>query len=340
MKLEKALRIGIDWLSLYNFDIEYDKSVEFTTEITAEYKQERIRIEDPIFMIDSYERIYESGKVSRFKVLRFNPNKILFGHNIFNSREVELKESLDYLKKLLYGRGIRLNLENAKIREIEININFEKDFNEYQEALEIMFISSPNLKKISNYNGGQKHSSMFLDGTFQANWKTYKCIAYDKKREVENKELIKTNLTRIEWQMKSYIYCYYLEQLGLDSTLDCLIKNIEIIDYIFREHTKKKLVKNAYSYIDNSLKPNLERGYLRFKESSALGRKIGVKIERNVYNYLEKNYWIFDYTYLINIIEKYNTKNKKREKERVKNKYFHHNNLDKFNYLMEYIFPH
>ena len=338
--LEKSLRIGIDWLSLYGFEISHDER-DISKETTSIYYQERLRIEEPLFTIDSSVRIYEDGRMTKYKSLRFNPNRILWGNNINNSRKEDLELAIEKLKEMLRAKGITINLSNAKIKDIEVNINFNKKFEELKEALEVMFINSPSLKKISNFEGGHSYRNMFSDGTIQANWNAYKGIAYDKTREVEDFDLLSEPLTRLEWQFKSYIYNYHLSKIDKDTSLVCLIDNFdEIIDYIFKEQTKRRLVVPAQNYIEKQIKSNLERGYKRFKESGKLGKRLNKKVERNVYKYLEEQYWIFDHIFLEELVEKYDKTHKTREIERIRKRYIHHNNLENFNYLVDIIFNH
>ncbi|MGL5122564.1 MAG: hypothetical protein ACRC6K_00140 [Fusobacteriaceae bacterium] len=341
MNLEKATRIGIDWLTVYNFNIKYTDNYKITEEVNKEYYQERIRIVEPLFMLDTSIRLYETGKLTEYKVLRFNPNRILYGHNIYNSTGEEIEKAIDKLKEMLESKGIQIDLSEAKIKSLEININFEKSFSELKEALQLIFIGCPKLKKISDYEGGEAFKKMFTDGSLQGNWKSYKAIAYDKKKEIDNIGLLNKNLTRLEWQLDSYIYRYYITQLNQDSSLNTLINNFsKIVPYIFVEHTKRKLIKRAFSYIETNLIPNLERGYIRFKNTAKVSRDKGINPERNVYKYLQKNYWIFDYVYLENLVNKYDKRHKGREISRIRKQYIHHNNLEKFNYLVNYILHH
>ena len=339
MKLEKALRIGIDWISIYNFEIKYHAKYKVTEEISQEYYQERIRIVEPLFMLDTSVRLYASGKLTEYKILRFNPNKLLYGHNIYNSREEELLVVLERLKKTLYELGIELDLTDAKIKEIELNMNFNKSFKELKEALQLMFVGTPKLKKISDYEGGIVLKNMFTDGTFQSNWKSYKCIAYDKKREINNENILLEPLTRLEWQLNSYIYRYYLNKKELDTSLNTLLDNFWIVDFIFREHTQRLLAKKAYETL-KKIKDQLESNWIAFKKTSKFSRENGIIQERNIYKYLEENCWIFDHIFLERLVEKYDKKNKKREIERIRKRYIHHNNLEELNYLMDKIFPH
>ena len=118
-----------------------------------------------------------------------------------------------------------------------------------------------------------------------------------------------------------------------------LLKNNDLIELIFRERLKKDFIKKAFNYIENRIKPVLEKEYLAFKKANTLARSTGRKEERNIYRYFEE-FWIFDYSFLIDIIGKYDSKHKGRETKKILEKYIQHNNLKKLNYLLELIFPH
>lgn len=330
-------RIGVDWLTISDFEIKYDESVA-KKEIASEYTQERLRIDDSLFSLDNTMRIYSNNRITQYKYLRFNPNKILIGNNIANSRSSEIREALVKLKEILKRRGIEVDLTHAKIKEIEININIYKPFSYLKETFELLFIKSPQLKKISNYNGGLSYKNLFTDRTIQGNWQSYSGIVYDKTAETNDPEVLIEQVTRLEWRFTSAIYNYYTKINGIDTKLESLLNNFEVIDIIFKNHCNKKLRNNAVQHINNVIKPSLERGYDSFKKSAKLARETNRRVERNVYKYLEDNYWIFDYSFLIELINKKDSKNKTREIERIKKKYICHNNLEKLDYLANYIF--
>lgn len=340
-ELEKTQRIGIDWLTLYNFEIEYEKDITIMQEIGNECLIEKVRIEESLYTLDISTRLYEhSNKITEFKSLRFNPNKILNGNNINNSQEEELVEAIEELKKILSKQGIKINLKNAKVKEIEININFNREFEDLKEVFEVLFIKSPDLKKISNYEGGLSYKKMFIDRTVQGNWKSFLGLAYDKRKEVNNINILSRPLSRLEWRFSNGIFNYYLNKNKIENSLENIIKNFNIIEIIFRDHTFKKLIEPGMVFIEKKIKLELERGYLKFKEAAKFSRKNKLKEDRNVYKYLEENYWIFDKEFLIKIINKHDKEHKKREIERIKKRYFHHNNLSKLDYLVKNIFRH
>ncbi len=90
----KIFRIGIDWLTLYNFEISYSSNLYITERVTEEFYQEKFLLDEPSYTLDSTTRLYADGKETNFKNLRLNPNRILNGHNVYNSRVDELKQAL------------------------------------------------------------------------------------------------------------------------------------------------------------------------------------------------------------------------------------------------------
>ena len=341
LELERTQRIGIDWLTLYNFDIQYEKNIKVVQEIGNECLIEKVKIDETLFSIDTVTRLYEhTNHITEYKSLRFNPNKILYGTNISNSQEEELLEAIEKLKKMLMKQGIKIDLSNAKIKEIEINCNFNRDFTELKEAFEVLFVKSPDLKKIANYEGGLSYKKMFIDRTIQGNWRSFLGIAYDKRKQINNENLLSEPLSRLEWRFSNGIINYYLQKHKAENSLNAIIENFTLIESIFREHTLNKLVNPAMEFISKKINEDLERKYLKFKEAAKFSRKNNLKEDRNVFKYLEENSWIFDKSFLIKIVKQYDKEHKKREIERINKLYSHHNNLEKLDYLVGIIFHH
>ncbi|MGL5053021.1 MAG: hypothetical protein ACRC5W_05455, partial [Cetobacterium sp.] len=63
----KIFRIGIDWLTLYNFEISYNSNLYITEQVTEEYYQEKFCLDEPSYTLDSTTRLYSSGKETHFK---------------------------------------------------------------------------------------------------------------------------------------------------------------------------------------------------------------------------------------------------------------------------------
>lgn len=330
-------KIGVDWLKISDFVIKYDKSIS-KQEIARGYTQDRLRIDDSLFSLDNVVRVYADNTVTQYRYLRFNPNKILYGHNISNSGIEEIRRAIEKLKGILKKYGIEIDLTNAKIKEIEININLNRSFDDLKEVFSVMFINSPKSKKISNYEGSYKYKELYADRTIQSEWQSYSGIVYDKTAEVSNSSLLNIPLTRLEWRFTGAIYNYYTRINNIDTKLESLLNNFHILEIIFKNHCAKKLKINAENNIKKHIKPTLEVQYLAFKKAAKLARENNRISARNVYRHLEE-YWIFDYKFLEELIYKYDKAHWKREIERIRKRYICHDNLEKLNYLANYIFP-
>lgn len=335
----KIFRIGIDWLTLYNFEISYNSNLYITEQVTEEFYQEKFYLEEPSYTLDSTTRLYTSGKETYFKNLRFNPNKILSGHNVYNSREVELKAALLILVRELSEKGIDIKLREAKIKDIEINLNFNKAFLDVEEALKLLFISVPHFKKISRCTRNKSYRLMFKDETLLGNYGSTLVTAYDKTEESKKLDL-ELDITRLEWKFLNRTFSYYANKKGKDNGLNSILDSFELIDGIFIENTKKKLLEEGIRHLESVVKINLEKEFLTFKKSNKFGKELGKKEKRGVYRHLEESCWIFDYTLLIELVDKYDKPHKTRETKTILKNYSNHNNLEKLNYLMEFIFNH
>lgn len=337
MNLDKTFRIGVDWLTLYDFKISFNKNY-VAERMTDEFYQEKFFLDEPNYTIDITNRLYADGQETSFKSLRFNPNKILHGHNISNSREQEIKESLEFLKKDLEKKGVVLNLTGARVKEIEININIPKSFDDLKETLELLFLNVPHLKKISGFTGEKSYKDLFEDESIYGNFRNILVTAYNKEKESDLE--LTTPVTRLEWRFIKKTFHYFAKTKKLDNKLQTILDNFFIVDEIFLHHTKEKLFKKSVYHIENVIKKNLERDYLAFKKNNKLIKNLGKKEIRGVYSYLEETSWIFDYSFLIEIVSKHDKAHKGREIKTIETKFSKHNNLKFLNYLLEFIFNH
>ncbi|MGL4934644.1 MAG: hypothetical protein ACRC51_04145 [Cetobacterium sp.] len=335
-------RIGIDRIVLYNFEIKCLNVHKRYEEVSDEYYQEKVSIKTEIAELTSVTRLFadEKNTIKEFKQLSFNPNRILYGHNIYNSRGEELKAALDILIKHFSDNGVEIDLTNAKIAELEMNINIFRSFKELHEALLLLLIKSKRLKRISDFKKNKSLKNMFTPGSLIARWGPTACQAYDKTSEIGNEELLNEPLTRIEWTLLSRVITHLSKSLQLDLSLHGIIHNFENIEKVFRYLVLEKLKKPADKYIEMELKNNLDKGYATFKALAKQDRKIGMKERRNVYKFLEDEYWIFDYSLLEEILRRYEKKNLIREIKRIREKYIHHDGFEQLNRLVDNIFPH
>lgn len=333
--MDKVFRVGIDKLSLYNFKI--NKMCEGLVVNTSNdtFTQESTHIKDELFSLDTSMRIFKDTKeIREFKTITFNPNKILSNTNIQNSRKEDLQEALLYLEQILLDRGIEIDFSEAKINSIEINLNLKIDFRTYEEVFKLLFTNLKKSKSTSRVTVSTRLSNKLESESFFYKNNSLKIRVYDKTAEIDNSEILSTPITRVEYAFERPTYHRFLKNLGQDNTLSSLIKNIQIIDFMFITYVKKDFIKKSLNYLQNNIKIELERQYIAFRKSNQMARENGMPIQRNVYKYLE-TFWIFDYAFVIEIIKTHEKKNAKREIQRVKKILIKHKNLRKFNFLVE-----
>ena len=335
---KKIFRIGIDKISLYNFSIKTNKEFQKLIDNRGNCVKEKTIITDELFsIINSYTLFQEGEELQEniFNKIVFNPNKLLTGDNICNTTPDQLPKVIEKLTKLLKEKGVEIDFSEAKIADIEINLNVPVDFNDYSEVFTLFYKQLKKSKLISEISDSEKISEFRIDESYFSRLSrsvTFKIYSKDREKGLNFK------VTRLEYYLESLAYKYAMSKYNLDSSLKDLIANPKVIEDIFRERVKKDFIIKSLKYIENNVKPVLEREYLAFKKANVLAKMTGRKEERNVYKYLEK-FWIFDYSFLIELIGKYDSKHKGREIKRICAKYDHCNNLKKLNYLLELIFP-
>lgn len=334
----KLIRIGIDRIVLYNFEVLRSPPKSKTD--TQMYLEEYVRVKDELFSLDSTVRLYADGRLTEYKSLAFNPNRVLYGHNIYNSQPIDIVEAIEKLEKILELKGIQIDLTHAKIEEFEVNFNFNIDFIEYTEVFTALFIKQKQFKKTSEGTKNTIYKDIYKDQTISSNLRTSRVQIYDKTKEINNPILLSEKITRLEWWFHSSVYQYFLKKYSLDNKLSTMLQNFNVIEELFLEKTKKELLKKGFEFLNNELKPNLEEQFIRFKKTNRFAKLKGSKQRRDVYKYLEKEFWIFDYLYLIEIVEKHDRKNLTREKLRIAKRYKRHDGIEKLEYFNSFLFPH
>ena len=336
---ENTFRIGIDKISLYNFQIQTNKVFKKLVEEKKNILKEKNIISDEFFSIISSYTLFEDNsgiRESYYNNITFNPNILLTGNNICNSSTDDLKKSLEILTNLLKAKDIFIDFSEAKIADIEININIPIDFNEYAEVFLLFFKQMKNPKATSAIVDTERISEAKIEENYFSRLnKNITFKVYSKTREKN----LDVDITRMEYFIETSAYEYSLKKYGKDNYLKTLLDSPGILRDIFFNRIKKDFLLKSISFIENSIKPVLEREYLAFKSANRLARKTGRKEERNVYRYLEK-FWIFDYSFLIDLIKEYDPYHKSRETKIIIKKWSHYNNLKKLNYLEDFIFNH
>nr|DAR47974.1 MAG TPA: hypothetical protein [Caudoviricetes sp.] len=333
------MRIGIDKISIYDYECSISPKLKEVVE-RANGVKEVASIKRELFSMTYNYTLTETDRglsETCFNKLTFNPNKILRRNNIENSSIQELKEALEKLETLLKKEGIIVDFSNAKIADIEINLNLPINFNEYFEVFLLFAKQHLNYAKgiYSITNAERINEFKYDESLFIPLSKNTTFKIYSKDRESN----LPYHLTRLEYCLETSSYKYQCEKYGVDNSLNYLLSSKDFIETLFRERLKKDFIFKMFDYLEKEVKPILESKYKIFKQNNALARQTGRKEARDVYRYLEQ-YWIFDYTFLIELVERYNSKNKGREIKRIREKYSKHNNLQKLNFILEIIFPH
>lgn len=334
---ENTFRIGIDKISLYNFQIQTDEVFKKEVDYKKNILKEKTTITDEFFSLISIYSLFEENldiKESIYNKITFNPNVLLTGDNVCNSSTKDLAKALEKLKNILEEKGIFIDFSETKIADIEINLNIPIDFEEYNEVFKLLSGQLDNTKTINALKLGEKIAKFEIRESFFSRInKNITFKVYSKTREKQ----LTTDITRMEYFLETSAYKYFFEKYGKDNSLKTLLESPDMLRILFLERVKKDFLLKSIRYIENEIKPVLEREYLNFKSINKLARRTGRREKRNVYRYLEE-FWIFDYSFLIELIDKYDIKNRGRETKKIMKNYLQHNNLEKLNYLEEFIF--
>ena len=318
LDLEKCLRFGVDKLSIYNFKLTCHNELK-AVEGNENYLKESIFIkEKELFNLKYTTTICKDSNDLKTKIysrLTFNPNKLLYGHNIYNSKKSEIDYALDKLLDILKKRGIEIDLSTAKIREIEINKNFSIDFDEYIKAFEIIALQLPNSGYYGKYNReAYTVEDLKKDKTiFDSNDRRIFRL-YDKSEEVKKKNNIDiSNLVRFEFTFLKRLIYEYFKKKNLENSLYNLSDDFieEMFIYYFELYISSKVNKHI-----NIKSAKLEEEYLKFKRDQKQAKQFKRPVKYKVYEYLKK-FIIYDKQQILDIVKIYNNKNYYREKEKI-----------------------
>lgn len=297
--------------------------------------KEGIEIFKKEYQLTSVDRLTESGEIFRISTLTFNPNKVLDGHNLYNSREGRTMDALEKIKLDLEKDGIGLDYSSAIVITAEINSNFKIDFLKLEPTLDLMFSILSDFKSKKIY-GNSREKHIRNHRVEESHWWSQKGNehrSYDKNKELKEKQNLeyKTPITRLEWEPTEHRFTKAFSDNGLDVKLMTVLENLEIIDNMFKKYWFN-VMKKTFSFLEKVYSKKLELAYLSFKDIQNTARKSGKKVPRGIYKWLEENYIVYDTKYLLDIVKKYNSKNYSREKVLIEKK-FKDKCLDKIEFL-------
>lgn len=360
VEVNRLVKIGIDRVVFNGFKVLEDKENEkfLKTRILEKDKySEKMKWNENGIKLEVSKVKKENDVENENVKLEFNPNKIMEKHNIYNSDLNTLEKAIEIVVETLKTHGITLDLSQAKIKEIELNLNLPLNVDKLEEVLDML--GSANSKRALCIKSAKGLSTRDIDKirTFYINSvkSTEKTIKiYDKTLEVFMKDRIKTDIpiTRIEVLFGRDYYRRVLTKLGKTNKLSELMKmNEEFLKKIFREALLKEISSNGEKKI-RKMKRSLKEEFISFRSTEKIKRKkreqlkkAGKEIpeiykqERGVFKYLEKTCWIFDYSFLIELVN--NHMEKKHISTYVKQivkKYLKNNNYEKYQALKKLIF--
>ena len=360
VEVNRLVKIGIDRVVFNGFKVLEDKENEkfLKTRILEKDKySEKMKWNENGIKLEVSKVKKENDVENENVKLEFNPNKIMEKHNIYNSDLNTLEKAIEIVVETLKTHGITLDLSQAKIKEIELNLNLPLNVDKLEEVLDML--GSANSKRALCIKSAKGLSTRDIDKirTFYINSvkSTEKTIKiYDKTLEVFMKDRIKTDIpiTRIEVLFGRDYYRRVLTKLGKTNKLSELMKmNEEFLKKIFREALLKEISSNGEKKI-RKMKRSLKEEIISFRSTEKKKRKkreqlkkAGKEIpeiykqERGVFKYLEKTCWIFDYSFLIELVN--NHMEKKHISTYVKQivkKYLKNNNYEKYQALKKLIF--
>lgn len=352
--------IGVDRIVINNFKILNFEDLEKKEIINKLERIQRYEIKDNLFHLIYSQVSKTSGEKYSYATLEFNPTKMKFGHNIYNSNELEILESLNIITTILLNDGIKINLSEAKIKEIEINITLNIPYEILNETILLILKANSN-RAIGVYSISDSYvpwkikqdRCIYINTKSETKEVTGKIIkVYDKSFEMlhkHNKE-IQSGLTRVEVLFGRDYYRYTLENMGLDNSLDTFLK-ASIAEQLFVKAIEYELKIKPMRELDK-IKSNLEKAFNNFRRTERNKRKernrlkkIGKEIpkylkeERGVFEYLRRESWIFDYSFLYEIVkDNVVSKHRKDYERQIIKKYLNINNKQIFTSFLKLIF--
>lgn len=363
MRVDKSRlnRIGIDRVVINNFTISNFEDLEKKIINTNLDYIEKLEKKHNLFHL-SYSINLKTDKIYTVASLEFNPNKLRDKHNIYNSTPEEFWEQLNKLIEVLDREGINLDITNAKIKELEINTTIGMKFKELEEVM--LLIGRANYRNalgMYSFNSSdipreiKTERSLYLNSKPDVKKeKTGKIIKfYDKTFEMLRNQnlMVDEELTRVEVLLGRDYYRTQMNLQGLTNELKDL--DYDTMEKLFRNSLVNEIKVKPKRYLEETLKKNLIYDFRNFKRNEAKKRQERARFkelekeipncykeQRGVFEYLLRESWIFDYSYLLEIVLKeVDSKHKQIYEKQIKNKYLKLNNLEVYERLLKAILP-
>ena len=344
-------------LNIINFEELETIKINTNEELTKQFKYK-----SEYFSLEFSQTLnLTTGEMCNISILEFNATKFFNEHNIYNSDVEEVKDFLKIIQKKLLESNVVLDLSQAKVKEVELNVTFEQNFKELSEILLLLgrsnyrgALSMYSFLKENVPNEIKRDRILYLNKNSKSNFKkkSGKIIKiYDKSFKLLTKSKIKIDkeLTRIEVLLGRDYLRSMLEKYNLSNNLDDFL-NCNIINILYTESIKKEIVTKPLKELDK-IKKNLSKNFKNFRRNENLKRQERERYklkrkeipklyreERGVFEYLKNNFWIFDYSFLWEIVDNnIPTKNKKNFKNQILKKYSDVKNLELYEKFLKKI---
>lgn len=343
--MQGVFQIGVDHLIIKNIKIEYPEHLKKLTLTEDGGLQEGITERGEGFTIYSFTKLTKSNELIQFvNTLIFNPNKVLDGNNLRNSKAGRIYDALIEVKKILAKKEIILDYDDCTVETVETNINIKLKFEYLQKVLDLMFYVLSKGKSKCTYGDDESYISRNRR-TIESYWhrKNENVFrAYNKTLELLEKEKldIGIDITRIEDKQSPYNFKKIFTEHKLDLKLMTVLNNFELIEEDFKKRWSEVL-KESFKYLETAHANEIAIEYKKFKDTQKIVRerkKIepNLKLQCGVYKYLHENFSIFDKKYIFDVIDSYHDRNFVREKTAAEKYFGVENGLETIGFLADF----
>lgn len=341
----KIFQIGVDHLVIKNITIGYPEYLKKLTLTEDGGLQEGITEKGDGFTIYSFSKLTKDNDlIPGVNTLIFNPNKILDGNNLHNSRAGRIFDAIEDVKNRLNQKGIKLDYTESIVDQAEINININIKFDILKKVLDLMFYVISKGKSKCTYGDDINYISRDRRKVesywFRKNENVFR--AYNKTLELFEKEKIslKLDVTRIEDKQSPYNFKKIFKDKNLKVDLMTVLNNFELIEDDFKKRWSEVL-RDSFKYLESTHAKEIEIEYRRFKNTQKLARErkridSSAKLQCGVYKYLHDNYQIFDKKYIFDVIDQYHNRNFRREKKAASKYFKNENGLEMIQILADF----
>lgn len=338
-------QVGIDRWFLRNVGVIYPdtlKQIRFTKD--GDLVEGFSESQDG-FSIHSYSKLtVDNELLPAYSVMIFNPNRILDGHNLYNSREERTIKALEIVREKLGEKGIDLKLQDCIVETAEMNINIPASFEDMKRVLDLEFnvLSKGKSKLTSGDNPDYLIKSRRSEESYWWKNRSNHYRAYDKTKELKEKQNIEIEMQifRKEYVPSQHIFHEIFRVESLDLKFSTVLANFNLIDKVFLEFWEESL-KNCFKYLETKYLDGLEREYLAYKRAREQDRKRkeidpNFKIPRGIYKHLKERCEIFDKQYILNIIERHEKSHPKRELEKAAKEFGEFDGLKHLEFMADF----